>query len=75
MMLRERTLDPAERLANLESTVAFQDRTIEDLSQALASQQEQLSRLEADLRHLRELVRARDPLVRDREDEDPPPHY
>ena len=67
-------MNPEERLANLESTVSFQDRTIEDLNQVIGSLQDRVSRLEAELQRVVERLSAA-PLVRDAEHEEPPPHY
>lgn len=61
-----------DRLAHLESTIAFQDRTIASLSETLYRQQEQIDLLTA---RVRDLARRQAPLVRDAADEEPPPHY
>ena len=65
-------METEERLANLESTVSFQDRTIQDLNQVILEQQERIARLEA---KVEQLLQPKDPLVRDIADEEPPPHY
>ena len=61
-----------DRLAHLESTIAFQDRTIASLSETLYRQQEQIEVLEA---KVQELGRRQSSLVRDAADEELPPHY
>ena len=61
-----------DRLAHLETTIAFQDRTIVSLSETIYRQQERLDVLEA---RVKDLMRRQSSLVRDAENEDPPPHY
>ena len=65
-------MDHDERFANLEATVAFQDRTIRELHEVILRQQTQIERIEADLKRSLE---ARERLVRDAAHEEPPPHY
>jgi len=65
-----------ERLEQLESRIAFQDSTIQDLSDMVATQQKEIERLLLDVSTLQEHVRSITPsLVADQADEVPPPHY
>lgn len=64
-----------ERIAELEIRLTFQDKTIEELNGVLVSQQEQIDRLERDLRELREQTRNLPFLANAPGDEAPPPHY
>ena len=61
-----------QRFANLEATVSFQDRTIQELNQAILRLQVQIDRLDA---RLALALERPDRPVRDLADEDPPPHY
>jgi len=65
-----------ERLEELESRIAFQDSTIQDLSDIVATQQKDIDRLLLAVSDLQEHVRNITPsLVADQADEVPPPHY
>jgi len=65
-----------ERLEELESRIAFQDSTIQDLSDIVATQQKAIDRLLLAVSGLQEHVRSITPsLVADQADEVPPPHY
>jgi SlyX protein len=68
-------MESEERLANLESTVAFQDRTIEQLSQVVTALVGRIDRLEAELKNALDRLGSETPLVRDIAEEEPPPHY
>ncbi len=63
-----------KRLIELETRLMYQEQTIQELNDALASQQQQLDRLEATCRKLIESVRA---AVRSQGDlpHEKPPHY
>jgi len=63
------------RLENLESTVAFQERTIGQLNDVVIDQQQRIEQLEAKLVQILERLPREERLVRDLADEDPPPHY
>jgi SlyX protein len=65
---------PEARLEDLETRVAFQEDTIQQLNDALVRQQHRIDQLEASLRMLVEqlqTVEERDDLL----EEPPPPHY
>jgi SlyX protein len=65
-----------ERLAELEVRVAFQDRTIQELNDAVTRQQRALERLARELEALKDRLRALTPSpVASRDEETPPPHY
>ncbi|MDE4005632.1 SlyX family protein [Glaesserella parasuis] len=63
-------------LAELETKIAFQDHTIEELNQALITQQFMLEKLQYQVRHLAEKLHSVQPSnVASRAEETPPPHY
>ena len=65
-----------ERLVELEVRVAFQDQTIQQLNEAVTSQQAQIDRLVRELVMLKSQLTSLAPaLVIPQEDEKPPPHY
>ena len=64
-----------ERLENLETQIAFQERTIEKLNQALISQQCQIDDMELQIRILVEKLRDVRVVEQSTEPEPPPPHY
>lgn len=65
-----------ERLEEMETRIAFQDSTIQDLSDIVASQQKEIERLLLAVAALEEQVRSITPsLVADQAEEVPPPHY
>lgn len=64
-----------ERLENLETQMAFQERTIEKLNQALISQQCQIDDMELQIRILVEKLRDVRVVEQSTEPEPPPPHY
>ncbi|MFO7597490.1 MAG: SlyX family protein [Desulfocurvibacter africanus] len=65
-----------ERLEWLETTLALQDRTIEQLNEALIAQQRTMDRLENGVQALADKLRAYDtPLEEGEADEPLPPHY
>ena len=64
-----------ERLENLETQMAFQERTIEKLNQVLISQQCQIDDMELQIRILVEKLRDVRVVEQSTEPEPPPPHY
>ena len=65
-----------QQLEILESRIAFQDLTIEQLNQAIIVQQKQISQLQEQLRLLTEKLKATQPtLVASEAEETRPPHY
>lgn len=62
-----------DRIIELETKVAYQDRTIEALNEVVTRQQDQIDRLEERLRSLRARVQSAiaEPDIPD----EPPPHY
>lgn len=64
------------RIAELESRLAFQDDTVEQLNKVVAEQDGRLARLELLLRRTREQVEMLLPLMHAAPGEEPPPpHY
>ena len=68
-------MDWEERLANLESLLAFQDRTIEQLNQVVIDQEARVAALESQLKLVLDQLHKAARLVRDIDDEELPPHY
>ena len=68
-------MNDSQRLTNLEGTIAFQERTIDDLNEVVTRQQVQIDRLEQQLKLVLEQLNAAGTLVRDADQEEPPPHY
>ncbi len=65
-----------QRIDELESTVAFQDATIQALSDVMARQQHDLDVLRGAMKLLQERVKAQgQEVVRPQSEETPPPHY
>lgn len=63
-------------LTELESKVAFQDQTIEELNQALITQQLALDKLQNQVRYLAEKLQGVQPSnIASLAEETPPPHY
>ena len=63
-----------KRVIELEKQAAFQAYEISELKEALTLHQERLNILEKQMESLRSQV-SDEKLVRDIEDEEPPPHY
>ncbi|MFH1094316.1 MAG: SlyX family protein [Candidatus Omnitrophota bacterium] len=63
-----------QRIIELEKKVAFQDREIKDLNTALMAHHKQLEALTKSLVLLKDKLESVS-LVKDIEDEEPPPHY
>lgn len=72
----DRSNDLSQRLTELETKVAFQDITIEELNQALIHQQFALEKAQTQLRQLAEKLRGMQPSnLASAAEETPPPHY
>lgn len=64
------------RIVDLESKVAFQDYTIEELNRVLTDQQQQISELTQLVTQVREwVVNLQQPNIATPDQETPPPHY
>lgn len=66
--------DHSERLERLESRVAFQDQTIEDLNAVITEQWTVIEQLRRKLEVMEEQVRSGS-FIADPSSEKPPPHY
>ncbi len=65
-----------DRLIELESRLAFQDHTLQELNDVIVRQQRDIDDLRRDLEALRAQLKALAPaLVASRGEETPPPHY
>lgn len=65
-----------ERIVELETRVAFQDKTIQELSDIVAGQQQQIDKLTRGFEGMQIELKSLAPhLVAGRSDETPPPHY
>lgn len=65
-----------QRLIELETKLAFQEMTIEELNQALISQQFMLDKLQLQLRQMAEKFQGLSASnIASRAEETPPPHY
>lgn len=65
-----------ERLTEIESRVAFQDDTIQQLNDVIVRQQQDIEQLTEELQLLKQQMQALAPsLVVDQAQETPPPHY
>ncbi len=61
-----------ERLDKIEETLALQERTLEQLSEVLTTQQAELNELHRQIRFLAERVKT---AASEPSEEPPPPHY
>ena len=65
-----------DRIAELETCVAFQDDTIKTLNDIVAQQQQELGRIQQRLTRLEEHLKVALPaLIAQQSEETPPPHY
>lgn len=65
-----------DRLIELESRIAFQDHTLQELNEVIVRQQREIDGLRRELEVLRAQFQALAPaLVASRSEETPPPHY
>ena len=65
-----------ERLAELETRIAFQERTIQELNEVVTRQQDEIDRLAREVERLKvQLLTLAPSLVESRDEETPPPHY
>ncbi len=68
--------DPQQRLMALESHIAHQDGTIEDLSEMVNKQWTEIEALRRTISHLQDrLLRIEGDLEPGQPDDQPPPHY
>ena len=65
-----------DRLAELETRLAFQEQTLQDLNDVVTRQQAEIERLARDYETLKvQLLELAPSLVASRDEETPPPHY
>ena len=62
------------KIIELEKKISFQEHTLAELKDVLLDQEKRIKELEGQIRYLKEQG-AQESLVRDIEDEEPPPHY
>ena len=66
----------SDRLDEVETKLAYQEKLVDDLSDVLADQQKRIDALEADIRRLAERLQAMtEPAAANRPEDDVPPHY
>lgn len=64
-----------KRLDDMEIRLTFQDRTIEELNEALISQQQQIDKMQKELEVLRAQLRTLPDMLAGRDEDPLPPHY
>lgn len=65
-----------EQIEQLQTKLAFQEHTIEELNQALADQQRQMEKMQFQLKHVIDRVQQLQPSnIASQAEETPPPHY
>lgn len=65
-----------ERLNELETRIAYQDHTLQELNEVIVRQQQEIDGLRRELEVLRAQIRSLTPaLIAGRGEETPPPHY
>lgn len=67
--------DFESRLTELEIRLALQDNLVDDLNRVIALQQQQIDRLQAEVRSLHQHVRTLEPAGRGMLEQEIPPHY
>ena len=63
------------RLQNIEFKIAFQERLLEQLNEALTGQQKQLDALQRHLRDINRNIESQNEQFSRPDEEAPPPHY
>ncbi|EPP1031101.1 SlyX family protein [Cronobacter turicensis] len=65
-----------QRIAELESRLAFQETTIEDLNAAITKHELELAKVREQLKIMVEKIKASQPsMIASQAEETPPPHY
>ncbi|WP_032093906.1 MULTISPECIES: SlyX family protein [Pasteurellaceae] len=68
--------NPALQIAELEMKIAFQEKLLEDLNQALVAQQFAIDKMQLQLRYLANKLKDMQPSnIASQSEETPPPHY
>lgn len=63
------------RFQDIESKIAFQEHLLENLNEALTSQQQQLDGLRSQLNKITQILETSEQQISRPEEEVPPPHY
>ncbi|HXH71331.1 MAG TPA: SlyX family protein [Mariprofundaceae bacterium] len=64
-----------DRLIELETKISYQEHLLQELNDVIASQQQQLDRLEKEMKRVREHLKGTGSQLARPEEEAPPPHY